>query len=599
MSDNHDPASAFQFSRDISANEHLLDHKTSTAKTGFFRAWFATSTDLRPTPDSREVKWGIHWYTPVTIVLLLVLGIASATAHHFFYSHLHDETVGDEGRQRWVFWIGSSLGFFTKVSFTSVLAISRTQWVWVTLRKKSMTLGGIDALFGVSSDLTFFKNYDMLRHAKFATVMAIMMWIFPLTAILTPGTISVATVPQISELPCTVRTVLFPFDQNSTATLLAGNDTSVIFNTGIWSFTEPPQFVWSSITDRVLTWSSYSGTIKRQPNLLPPTDKTPPESTLPQICDYSCTYTVEFLGPAITCSDVTSWDEMDFPWYNPLDFMSGTLYRATAIPGELIVGVNITSLAIVDCRKSIVRYTVQQVIQNRTFNEPIILAVGQTQYPVPQMDPVFPETVHLVNDVLFSIIQKTLQGNSTQNVPIVSEVTQTTFYDAMLKDSSTVGLMVERMAHTMAVSLIAFDYITQNDARGILDVAAFEDTMCTSTKIRTVYIYSAQTLIIVYSISVAAAVWMALAGFVALGRNGVASNRSVSAIIRTTRNPTLDRSIGGSCLGGDPMPKELEKLELQFGALRPNAATTGQQISSFALGVKGEIDPIKRRGRYS
>lgn len=71
----------------------------------------------------------------------------------------------------------------------------------------------------------------------------------------------------------------------------------------------------------------------------------------------------------------------------------------------------------------------------------------------------------------------------------------------------------------------------------------------------------------------------------------MASTKTVSAIIRTTRNRTLDECIvGGDCLGGDVMSSELSKVKLRFGALKTGKIGTAQ----FALGVKGEVFPIKQ-----
>lgn len=92
-------------------------------------------------------------------------------------------------------------------------------------------------------------------------------------------------------------------------------------------------------------------------------------------------------------------------------------------------------------------------------------------------------------------------------------------------------------------------------------------------------------------LAVACSLATSIARFIALGQNRIASNKSVSAIIRTTRNRTVDECIvGGDCLGGEVMSLELQKLKLQFGALKAGKMGT----APVALGVKGEIYPIKR-----
>lgn len=191
---------------------------------GILRTWLASSADLRSTANTNDVQWGIHWSTPASVILLFILGTTSAIGHHLHYDALHGTKVGTEAQQRWAFCIGSGLSFFTKVTLTAALGLSRTQWVWLTLRKKWLTLRGIDAVFSVTSDPTYFLNTLMLKRAKAATIIAITMWMIPIAAILTPGTISVDRFPETTDIPCSVGSLQFPFDHNSTAILQAGSD---------------------------------------------------------------------------------------------------------------------------------------------------------------------------------------------------------------------------------------------------------------------------------------------------------------------------------------------------------------------------------------
>lgn len=586
----------------------LLPPKIPVTKNGFFRTWFATSADLRATHDSGPVIWGIHWYTPVSIVLLLLLGIVSTVAQHFLYSSLHDKDVAkdSESFQQWVSLTGSSLGFLTKVCFTAVLGITRTQWVWVTLRKRRMTLGGIDALFGVGSDPTFFSNFNMLRHAKFATLMAILMWMTPLTVILTQGTLVVTPVAQNKIIPCTVRSIVFPFDTKSRATLLNNTsfkkDMKVVASAG-WTIRSTLSV--GVMAERLLTWSAYSGTIIRPLPLSPISNSTLSEITLPQVCgNNSCTYAVQFLGPALACVEPTGSGNY-WPWAGADDFMGKAYYRAElSAPGFLIAGVSKTprvnqpgNFSVVHCQPSIARYTVRQTIRNGLFDEPRIEVVEDILSTVPE--PEYPSLEYGPNRVIFHRHVFNIRGNITAGELLETSVSLTTFYDEVEKSPSNIGPLLEKMSHKMVVSLLSFDFTGFDGVKVILDVTAIEETSCSVREERVIYYYYPLSFAIVYSISAAATLGMAIAGFVALRRNGVASSSSVSAIIRTTRNQTLDTMIGGSCLGGDPMPEELKKLELQFGALRKTGASAEQQISPFALGIRGEIDPITTGGHYT
>lgn len=128
MSTTNDPALS-RLDPDSNAFDEIPVRTNPVQTQGFLRTWFASSADLRSTADTNNVEWGIYWVTPASVILLFVLGTMSAIGHHFHYSALHGTIVGTEIEQRWASWIGSGFSFFTKVTLTAAIGISRTQWV--------------------------------------------------------------------------------------------------------------------------------------------------------------------------------------------------------------------------------------------------------------------------------------------------------------------------------------------------------------------------------------------------------------------------------------------------------------------------------------
>ncbi|KAL0635166.1 hypothetical protein Q9L58_005891 [Maublancomyces gigas] len=565
-------------------------------KHGFTRTWLATSSSVRPNRDPTRIEWGIHWYTPVSIFLLLLAGTATAIAHHLFYRYLDNSLVGGEVKQRWSLWIGSGLSFLTKVMLTAALGIARTQWVWMTLRSEWFTLDGIDALFGIVSDPALFLNWRMIKKAKVATIMAIGMWMFPLAAILTPGTISVHTVPLTHTVACSVPSLLFGFDRNSTATIpawseLARNVTVVGF------LTLENMMILTSITPlvrRSMSLPAYSGIIANLREL--PRADLPSPTTVGALCGANCTYTVEFLGPTIICKEFTDWSNSR--WDNSIEFMAGSFYMGDSTSlssdyGTILVGIELPDRkrypsVYVGCQSGSAHYTVKHVIEERNFLQP---SISKVEIAPPIVFPFhtsaesvqyYPHTALLT--LLYEIVNGEMTTGSMPNSPSANSVLS----DVIYTDPSKIGAAIETMAHTMVVSLIAAGVPMEGDGN-VLDVAAIQETNCTISENITLYVYSSGTLLIVYGLAVSSALVTSVAGFIALRHNGMASNRSVSTFIRTTRNRTLDDCIvGADCLGGDVMSSELAKVKLQFGALKARGT------APFALGVKGEIGPIKR-----
>lgn len=554
---------------------------------GFFPFWLATSSSLRPTGDPTDIAWGIQWHTPVSIIFLLLLGTSAAILHHLIYSNLHLAIVGDATRQRWTLWLGSGLSFLTKVALTAALGISRTQWVWLTMRRKWMTLDSIDSLFGIISNPTLFSNWTMIRQAKVATVMAIAMWAFPLAAILTPGTISVKTISVSRSVDCDVPTLLFGFDRDSNATTPTWGEDVEVLDFGSWNLAkklsrDDLRYIPS------LLLAAYTGTVTPLPSM--PDMRSLGVSG----CTANSTYTIEFVGPTVTCASHTTWDNSTYD--NSTSYLDRPIFRADEFEWS-----NSSFMVTIQnkvfktppfgfmCESSTARYTVQHTIQDCRFREPVITNVEKVKLADFQPKPIFPVTTYLPCLSLVWTIAELLQG-VLGNGHGTSDSRNTSFMLDILSNRSNVGKAIELLSQKMMVSMVAFN-LTHEGRQHVLNLAAIQKTTCHTTENVPVYIYSPQTLLIVYGLAIACALATSVAGFIALGHNGMASTKAISAIIRTTRNRTLDECIvGGDCLGGDVMSSELSKVKLRFGALK-TAGKTG--TAPFALGVRGEVFPIK------
>jgi hypothetical protein len=77
----------------------------------------------------------------------------------------------------------------------------------------------------------------------------------------------------------------------------------------------------------------------------------------------------------------------------------------------------------------------------------------------------------------------------------------------------------------------------------------------------------------------------------ALQHHGVTHGLSFSAIVATTRNPTLDKLFRDHQLGSLPLPEDLVKTKLNFGMLVPDSKpeTSRSEQSHTAFGLQEEI----------
>jgi hypothetical protein len=119
-------------------------------------------------------QWQVHWTTPAIIASLFVAGVVGAVGHHLFYAHLNGKPATEQLK---MVRYGTALAFFVKSTLVSTVIVCYRQRIWHTLRRKAMTINGIDGLFSATEDPTmFFLNWEMIRNGKLATLMAVCSW---------------------------------------------------------------------------------------------------------------------------------------------------------------------------------------------------------------------------------------------------------------------------------------------------------------------------------------------------------------------------------------------------------------------------------------
>ena len=119
-------------------------------------------------------QWHVYWTTPAIIAFLFVVGVVGAIGHHLFYTNLNGKPATEQLK---MVRYGTAMAFFVKSMLVSTVIVCYRQRIWHTLRRKAMTINGIDGLFSATEDPTmFFLNWEMIRNGKLATLMAICSW---------------------------------------------------------------------------------------------------------------------------------------------------------------------------------------------------------------------------------------------------------------------------------------------------------------------------------------------------------------------------------------------------------------------------------------
>lgn len=140
-----------------------------------------------------------HRLVPALLTGSLVLGTAAALGHHFYYSFLDAKVVESQTQQEWYIRIGTGLAFLARALLSASVGFTYTQLLWRTLRTRPVTVGGVDALFGLVSNIWNFRVWEVWRSGPALIVIAMVIWALPLVAVVTPATLTVRLSAHMNE----------------------------------------------------------------------------------------------------------------------------------------------------------------------------------------------------------------------------------------------------------------------------------------------------------------------------------------------------------------------------------------------------------------
>ena len=175
-------------------------------------------------------EFKIHWVAPVGMIAFFFSGVAFALGHHAYYSSLNDTEVRDDESQQWAIRFGTAFAFLVEVPLTAAVSITQTQRAWTTVEKKPVSIGGINSIFAATRDLGSLVNWGMLSRAKLASLLALICWCLPLSAVVTPATLTVQSVSRTRNAVKIVPAI--DFNNVTKFALLSTSDTDSTLN--VW-----------------------------------------------------------------------------------------------------------------------------------------------------------------------------------------------------------------------------------------------------------------------------------------------------------------------------------------------------------------------------
>ncbi|KAI3585676.1 hypothetical protein IWW34DRAFT_798880 [Fusarium oxysporum f. sp. albedinis] len=213
----------------------------------------------------------IHKLTPVLMTGSLFLGLLLAIGHHLYYHYLDGRVIKSQNQQEWFLRVGTGIAFLARALLSAAVGFAYTQILWRTLRSKSVTIEGVNSLFGVLHNAWDFTTWELWTAAPALAVVAIIAWALPLIAVITPATLTV----QVSDHP-NVTVVDAPIPLLDYDNMLNFAQFTGVGGVGYYA----P----SSYVSRVLLSVASLGSILTIPAPFP-----------------NSSYSVDFYGPSISC----------------------------------------------------------------------------------------------------------------------------------------------------------------------------------------------------------------------------------------------------------------------------------------------------------
>ncbi|SPO04745.1 uncharacterized protein DNG_07430 [Cephalotrichum gorgonifer] len=263
-------------------------------------------TSSPPPPDSppRNPSFIFRYWLPhYSMYFFLIVGVLFAVGHHLFYTNLHGKDATNQIR---LLRYGAALSFLCKASLAAAAVTAFRQRVWMTVRRKVLTLAAVDSLFAATEDIFALMNLELFRQAKLAILLAVYVWCTPLVVIFASDTLAVEPTTLVQRYDCpSIRSL--NFEHEGTNDWRNGRLIEGLYelSLSLWNNTskdvdDPDFFDYyagpSLPGELVATLASY---------LKMPIAR---ENASAEICSpgWNCTFTVDFVAPGYKCTELAS-----------------------------------------------------------------------------------------------------------------------------------------------------------------------------------------------------------------------------------------------------------------------------------------------------
>ncbi|OIW29243.1 hypothetical protein CONLIGDRAFT_411841 [Coniochaeta ligniaria NRRL 30616] len=606
--------------------------------------------DIRWTKSEADPMPGIHWYYPVVMIFLALGGLFGAIGHHLYNVSLAGKEVVGDGQwpQRW----GVALAFFIKMMLGAAVQTAFKQRAWLTIKKRAFKVKTLNSIFHACYDPAEFFDKDLFLGAFLPALLALLIWLLPLSAIATPSTLTVADGSKSYSTMC-----------NNVSTLNFNRENG--FDMNVWDRTQDKNGMsfWDMYDNTTSYYAGPSMDLRRtfnlamlstnpiQPDRSWTTDPiyiNPLQPNNPCPTDSSCTYSVTFNAPSYKCEErdefggnttlkksmlapygdlvyvsYSSVDEdnvgrpLDWNTTDPTYDNTGTWTQEPSVwfgysynTTKNATAENATQWNTTNWPAQLTHHVIECSLYNATYSFTLSFLISGvmvvTGYSIDYIGPLLPQGQTMApwmpTYMEFSgfhaggyLYRNLLSGNVTQEGDWTwaitnSDISQTDITDpgTGLSHEDALGPYIETGFQSIYLAMLS-DWKTY--------AQNFSSLPCEVNMHLLVWRYNPLWLAISYFIAVALTFAAVGIGLHAIVANGYAMETNFSTFLTTTRNPDLDEVVRGSSLGASPLKRAVRETKLRFGeTVRPEGA---EGTPHAAFGFPEQIRTLKKGKQYA
>lgn len=165
-------------------------------------------TDSNRTGDSfHSSQWAIGWVTPFIMIFAFLVATAVAVGHYCYCWYMNRKFVEDTIPQSWNNAVSMSFARVFSTALAASASTAFTQLLWWYLRRRSLPLSKIDALFSINSSPLNLYQLGLLKAVPLLWFFGLLLPLIPVATIFPPGSLVVQQLPDRRSVPTMVPTL--------------------------------------------------------------------------------------------------------------------------------------------------------------------------------------------------------------------------------------------------------------------------------------------------------------------------------------------------------------------------------------------------------